>query len=324
MAFVDEITLTLKAGDGGNGVVRWLHLKGKEFSGPAGGDGGDGGDVIMRAARDLAVLSRYVGSTKMSAEDGEDGRGKNQFGKKGEDRVIDIPIGAIVTRESDGMQFELLEEGEEILVLKGGRGGLGNTNFKSSTNINPMEQTDGRPGEESRFLVELRLIADIGLVGLPNAGKSSLLNALTNARSAVANYNFTTLEPHLGEFYGYIIADIPGLIEGASGGKGLGHKFLRHVRRTKELLHCISVENEDVKVAYDTIRGELEKFDPEMLEKEEVVLLTKIDEATDEQVAEKVRVLEEHTGKKVIATTILDDDNIKQLRDILVRSLGSD
>lgn len=323
MAFVDEITLTLKAGNGGNGVVRWLHLKGKEFSGPAGGDGGNGGSVVMRGARDLAVLSRYVGSTSMKAEDGEHGRGKNQFGKKGEDRVIEIPVGAVVTRESDGESFEFLEGGQEFVVLKGGRGGLGNSNFKSSTNINPMEQTDGRPGEESRFFVELRLIADVGLIGLPNAGKSSLLNALTNARSAVANYNFTTLEPHLGEFYGFLIADIPGLIEGASEGKGLGHKFLRHIRRTRELLHCISVENEDVVTAYDTIRAELERFDPDMLEKEEVILLTKIDEADENEVAEKAQALKDHTGKVVLTTTILDDENVKGLRDYLTQSLQS-
>ncbi len=324
MAFVDEINLSLKAGDGGNGVVRWLHLKGKEFSGPAGGDGGRGGDVVIRAVRDLAVLSRYVGSTKMDAEDGEDGRGKNQFGKKGEDRIIEIPIGALVTRESDGQVFELLHEGQEFVVLKGGRGGLGNTNFKSSTNINPMEQTDGRPGEESRFFVELRLIADVGLIGLPNAGKSSLLNTLTNARSAVANYNFTTLEPHLGTFYEFVIADIPGIIEGASEGKGLGHKFLRHIQRTREVLHCISVENEDVVSAYDTIRDELWKFDPELAGKDEVILLTKSDEATEEELTKKKQELERHTKKTVLTVSILEDEKVKELRDFLVKLLRTE
>lgn len=321
MAFVDEITLNLKAGNGGNGVVRWLHLYGKEFSGPAGGDGGRGGDVVMRSVRDLSVLSRYVGSTEMKAENGEDGRSKDQTGKNGEDRIIEVPMGAVVTRQSDGKQFEFLNEGEEHMVLKGGFGGLGNSHFKSSTNINPMEQTDGKPGEESRFFIELRLIADVGLVGLPNAGKSSLLNALTNAQSAVANYHFTTLEPHLGEFYGFIIADIPGLIEGASEGKGLGHKFLRHIRRTRELLHCISVENEDVIAAYDTIRTELGKFDAELLSKEELILITKIDEAAPEVVEEKVKTLESHTGKKVLSMTLLDDEKIKQLRDFLTQTL---
>lgn len=321
MAFVDELHLDLTAGRGGDGVVRWLHMKGKDRGGPSGGDGGNGGDVVFRAVRDLAILSQYTGSPKMEAEDGAPG-GKNVMaGKGGDDLVLDLPLGSLVTRESDGETFELLEEGKEVKVLSGGRGGLGNAHFKSSTNINPIQQTDGKPGDASTFRIELRLIADVGLVGLPNAGKSSLLNTLTNARSEVGNYNFTTLEPHLGTLYEFVIADIPGIIEGASEGRGLGHKFLRHIQRTREILHCVSVENEDVVKTYDEVRRELERFDSEFSGKDEIILLTKSDEATKEELREKKEALENHTGKQVRTISILDDTNVKEFRDFLVSSL---
>lgn len=321
MAFVDELYLDLTAGRGGDGVVRWLHMKGKDRGGPSGGDGGNGGDVVFRAVRDLAILSQYTGSPKMEAEDGAPG-GKNVMaGKSGDDLVLDLPLGSLITRESDGETFELLEEGAEIRVLSGGRGGLGNAHFKSSTNINPIQQTDGKPGGASTFRIELRLIADVGLVGLPNAGKSSLLNTLTNARSEVGNYNFTTLEPHLGTLYEFVIADIPGIIEGASEGRGLGHKFLRHIQRTREILHCISVENEDVVKTYDEVRQELEKFDSEFSGKHEIILLTKSDEATEEELSGKKEALESHTGREVRTISILDDTNVKEFRDFLVNSL---
>ena len=321
MAFIDELTLDLTAGKGGNGVIRWLHMKGKDHGGPSGGDGGNGGDVSFRAVRDLSILSQYTGSPKMNAENGVPGDKNLMAGKNGSDLTLDVPVGSVITRLSDNKKFELLQEGDEVMVLHGGRGGYGNAHFKSSKNINPKEQTNGKEGGVSLFIVEVRLIADAGFIGLPNAGKSTLLNTLTNAKSEIGNYNFTTLEPHLGTFYGFVLADIPGLIEGASGGKGLGHKFLRHIRRTKMLLHCISVENIDVVSAYKTIRLELEKFDPSLLEKDEVVLLTKSDKTDEETLSDKIKTLKEVVRGDIRATSVLDDEEVKELSDWLAERL---
>lgn len=231
MAFVDEVKINIKAGRGGSGVVRWLNEKNKEYSGPSGGNGGAGGDVYAESVLDLGVLINYKNIKILEASDGRDGAKKSRQGSKGEDLNIKVPVGSILTNLSTLERFELNKEGDKVLILKGGKGGLGNEHFKASTNIRPEQSTPGRDGEEAVFLIELELIAHVGLVGLPNAGKSSLLNVLTNARSKVGNYAFTTLEPNLGDLYGYIIADIPGLIEGASDGKGLGHKFLRHIKK---------------------------------------------------------------------------------------------
>lgn len=321
MAFVDELTLELAAGNGGNGVIRWLHMKGKDHGGPSGGDGGNGGDVVFQAVRDLSILSQYTGSPKMSAEAGVPGDKNLMAGKNGEDLRLKVPIGSVITRHSDNKKFELLQEGEEVVVLRGGRGGYGNAHFKSSKNINPKEQTDGKPGEVSLFTIEVRLIADAGFIGLPNAGKSTLLNTLTNAKSEIGNYNFTTLEPHLGTFYGFVLADIPGLIEGASEGKGLGHKFLRHIRRTNMLVHCISVEDEDVVSAYKTIRDELESFDSTLLLKDEVVLLTKSDQVDNKTLKQKEEKLRKYTKEEVQTLSVLDDDNVKKFADFLAKRL---
>ncbi|MDR3558405.1 MAG: Obg family GTPase CgtA [Candidatus Pacebacteria bacterium] len=243
MAFVDEMKFHAHAGRGGVGVVRWLHEYSKEWSGASGGNGGRGGDIRVKAVRDLGILARYRNTKEFNAEKGGDGMKNSRHGKNGDTLVIDLPIGSIVTDHRTGYTFQLLEEGETVRILKGGSGGLGNEYFKSSTNITPMQSTDGYDGEEGDFTVELELVADAGFIGLPNAGKSSLLNVLTNADAKVGNYAFTTLEPNLGALYNFVLADIPGLIEGASEGKGLGHQFLRHVRRTKILFHLISLED---------------------------------------------------------------------------------
>ena len=286
--FIDELQIYAKAGDGGDGVVRWKSDKGRPKMGPGGGNGGNGGDVYVRAVRDVSILSKYLRKTDFLAENGGTGGKDSMEGKNGDTLFIDLPIGAVVKDLTDNIEIELLEEGQEILILKGGRGGLGNEYFKSSTNTTPTESTPGKPGKESEFFVELRLFADIGFIGLPSAGKSSLLNELTKAKAKIGAYPFTTLEPNLGEFYGYILADIPGLIEGASEGKGLGHKFLRHIKRTKTLLHCISFESDDVIGDYKTIRSELENYDKELGEKKEVVVLTKSD-LVDEETIEKTK-----------------------------------
>ena len=320
MAFIDDITIHLKAGGGGDGVVRWRAEKGKPKAGAAGGNGGAGGSVFLRAIRDIGVLVRYASEKKFEAQSGLAGMKKSMDGKGGGDLYLDIPLGSVVTNLSTGDVYQFLKDGEEVCVLQGGKGGFGNEHFKASTNVTPMQQTDGKGGQEADFHIELQLMVDAGFAGFPNAGKSSLLNALTNARSKVASYQFTTLEPNLGDFYGFILADIPGLIEGASEGKGLGHKFLRHIARTKLIFHCISLENEDVVAAYKTIRKELEAYSPELAKKDELIILTKTDVTTPEALAKAVKQMKKFK-KEVFSVTIADDASVKALADNLVAIL---
>jgi GTPase len=318
MAFIDELKVHIKAGKGGDGVVRWRREKFIARGGPAGGDGGDGGDVYIQGAKDSALLQRYQHTNEFNAVNGEDGRKRSEHGANGEDLVIDLPIGSFVTNLDNGREYELLEEGQKVLILKGGEGGLGNERFKSSTNQSPEQWTPGKAGHGADFHIELRLFADFGLIGLPCVGKSSLLNAITNAHSKVGEFNFTTLDPHLGDLYGTIIADIPGLIEGASKGKGLGHKFLRHIRRTKVLLHCLSAESENIERDYKVIRKELGDFDKELIEKEEVILVTKMDMEDSAPKLEKVQKMFE--DKTVLGVSILDDGLIEDLKKFISSS----
>lgn len=318
MGLVDALTIHAAAGRGGDGVVRWLHLKGKEKGGPSGGDGGKGGDIVFRAVHDLAVLARYKGRSEFKAEPGEAGGNENMHGANGSDTVIEVPVGSRITRLGTQESYELLTQGEERTALVGGNGGFGNAHFKSSTNQNPYEFRQGRDGERDAFKIELKLIADAGLVGLPNAGKSSLLNALTKARSKVGAYPFTTLEPHLGDMYGNILADIPGLIEGAHEGRGLGHGFLRHIARTKVLIHCVSAELDDPWEAYQAIRTELTAHGDGLAEKPELVFVTKIDTISASRLAEIQKVFHSHKLDSV-AVTVLDDGSIKNASDRIVQ-----
>ncbi len=320
MAFIDEINLHIKAGDGGKGVVRWRHEKGKDKAGAAGGNGGRGGSVFVRAVRDLAIFRKYKHVKELVAENAGGGMRNSMHGKNGEDLIVDLPIGSIVTNLSNGRKVQLLHDGEMVKILEGGRGGLGNEHFKASTNVRPQQSTEGREGEEADFFIELELVADIGLVGLPNAGKSSLLNALTNAKAQVGSYEFTTLEPNLGDMYGYIIADIPGLIEGASQGKGLGHKFLRHIKRTNIILHCIAADQGDVLAVYDTIRAELKQYSEELASKREIVLITKTDTVDASTLATQIKKLTAR-NKDVLSVSVLDDASVKKLSDELVSML---
>lgn len=322
MAFIDEMTMHMTAGRGGNGVMRLKHEKGKEFAGPSGGDGGKGGDVIIRAVRDVHILSKYRHEKEYAAERGEDGGNDSMHGANGKDFILDLPVGSIVTNLDNGETYELLRDGQEITVLKGGRGGFGNEHFKTSTNRTPKEHVPGQEAQQADFKVELQIVADIGFVGLPNAGKSSLLNALTRASAKTADYAFTTLEPNLGECFGFILADIPGLIEGASEGRGLGHKFLRHVKRTKMLAHLVSLENEDPLAIYHTVRKELEAYDKDLAGKHEIIVLTKTDTVTPERVKEVEGIMKKaNPNSEIFAITILDDEGMKKFQDELLKLL---
>lgn len=318
--FVDELKFSAKAGNGGDGVVRFRHLKYKPKGGPSGGDGGDGGNVYMRAVRDISILSKYKANRKFDAQNGQSGGAESKKGENGDDIYIDLPVGSVLTNLKTEERYELLKEGQEILVLEGGEGGLGNDRFKSSTNITPKESTKGEKGEKAEFFVELMIVVDVGLIGLPSAGKSTLLNELTGAKAKVGSYDFTTLEPNLGSLNGIIIADIPGLIEGASKGKGLGHKFLRHIERTSLFLHCISLENEDVLDAYKTIRSEIGEYNEGLLNRPEKVLLTKKDLVEESVIEKNIEALKKE-GIDAFPVSVLDEDSIKELGKVISKKV---
>ena len=319
--FIDEIKFYAKAGHGGDGVVRWRREKFIDKGGPNGGDGGRGGDVYALAVSDIHLLSRYQHKKIFEAENGSDGEGGSKHGKSGKDLVIDLPIGSIITNIESGAFVSLDKIGQKELLLKGGDGGYGNEKFKSSINTTPEKATKGKSGEEGNFKIELELFADVGLVGMPNAGKSSLLNAVTNASAKVGSYEFTTLDPNLGDLHGYILADIPGLIEGASEGKGLGTKFLKHIKRTRMLAHLVSFENEDMMKSYKKIRKELETYDQSLLDKKEVIILTKTDVIEDEKKIEKIKKEFEKLKRPVFTLSLYDDASVKAVIDGLVKLL---
>lgn len=311
---IDEIKIKISAGKGGDGLMAFDRTK---FSqGPSGAAGGDGGNVYLEGVSNLNALSQFRFVKDFAAKDGEGGKTRRLDGARGEDLVLKVPTGTIVHNLTTGKDVEIVEVGQRLLMAKGGKGGRGNWYFRSSTNITPKEFERGALGENLDIVLELQLIADVGLIGLPNAGKSSLINLLTRAGSKVAPYAFTTLEPVLGAFFDIVIADIPGLIEGAATGKGLGVKFLRHVKRTKVLFHCISSESENPEKDYKTIRAELEKYDPDLAKKEEYILLTKTDLIDAKEVTKKIKELKK-INPKVYSLSIFDEKSIEKIKRLL-------
>ncbi|MDD4358423.1 MAG: GTPase ObgE [Candidatus Pacebacteria bacterium] len=307
---IDDITIKIFAGKGGKGRVAFD--KTRMAKGPTGGNGGNGGSIYFEGVSNLSSLKQFRYQKEVRAEDGEEGKGQLKDGANAEDVILKIPVGTIIHNLSNGQKIEITKIGEKVLIAKGGKGGKGNNFFKSSTNTTPMQFQKGLPGEAFIIRLELKLIADIGLIGLPNAGKSTLLNELTSASSKVANYCFTTLEPHLGVYYELILADIPGLIEGASVGKGLGIKFLRHIERTQILFHLISAESEDPKKDYEVIRKELEKYNPEILKKEEYIFISKSDAIDEKELKKKLKLF-----KNTLPISILDEESMNNVKKIL-------
>lgn len=315
---IDDVTIKVKAGHGGKGAVAFQKIK--LAQGPTGTSGGKGGSVFVEGVSDLSALHQFRFSKDISAENGENGRSQFRDGAVGKDAILKVPVGTVVHILETGEDKEVVKVGERICIARGGHGGDGNFHFRSATNTTPMEFEEGKPGEEFTIRLELKLVADVGFIGFPNAGKSSLLDALTNAKPKVANYPFTTLEPNLGAYYNLILADIPGLIEGASEGKGLGVKFLRHVERTKVLFHLVSAETEDVVKEYKTTRAELGAHNKALLEKPEYLFLSKSDMLPAAEIKKKLTVLKK-LNKNIIAFSILDDESLKGVEKIL-REIG--
>jgi len=311
---IDDIKIKVKAGHGGRGAVAFNKVM--MSLGPTGGNGGKGGSIYLEGVSDISALSQFRGKKELIAENGHDGRPQFHDGEDGKDIILKAPIGTLVHNLSNDEDLEIITIGQRLLVVKGGRGGKGNFKFRSSTNTSPTEFQEGLPGEEFELRLELKLIADVGFVGLPNVGKSSLLNELTNAKSKVANYPFTTLNPNLGVYYELILADIPGIIEGASDNKGLGIKFLRHIDRTKTLFHFISAESSDPVKDYQIIRNELGTHSKQLLDKTEYIFLSKSDLLDKNEIEEKLNQLKK-IGKEAIPISILDDESIKRVEKIL-------
>ena len=283
MNFIDFASIHVKAGNGGNGCSAFLREKFRPKGGPAGGDGGRGGHVIVVSDSNLSTLHDVSYNKRYFAKKGEDGRGKNMHGKNGADIIIRVPLGTIIRNvETDHFIDDLKDDKKEIIIARGGNGGFGNARFKTQNNPAPRKANSGQEGEEKKLELELKVLADVGLVGFPNAGKSTLISKISNAKPKVADYPFTTLEPNLGivrfhEFKSFVVADIPGLIEGASSGKGLGLKFLKHIERTKILVYMIDINTEDIDEEYKVLKGELKKYNADLVDKPSILLLTKCD-----------------------------------------------
>ena len=323
MKFLDQVKIYIKAGNGGDGSPSFRREKFIEYGGPDGGDGGKGGSVILKAEQNLNTLIDFRYQQHHKAKRGENGAGQNRTGKSGEDLILKVPLGTQVFEEDNKtLIYDFTKISEEFIAAAGGKGGLGNTRFKSSTNRAPRKFTKGTQGEEFTIWLQLKTIADIGIIGLPNAGKSSLLASVTNANPKIANYQFTTLNPNLGvasyDDKEITIADIPGLVEGAHKGTGLGIQFLKHIERCKSLLHLIDITSEDLKKSYQQVKNELKKYSNKLAKKKELIVLNKIDLIDEKEVNHIIRDFKKNTKSEVIALSTFNKSSVSKIKSKLL------
>lgn len=326
MKFLDQVKIYVKAGDGGKGSASFRREKFIEFGGPNGGDGGKGGSIKLVCEKNLNTLIDFRYQQHLNAERGEDGKGQNKTGKSGSDLILKIPIGTQVLEEDNKtLIFDCTKEDQSFVVANGGKGGLGNTRFKSSTNRAPRKITKGALGEDFWIWLQLKTIADIGIIGLPNAGKSSLLAALTKAKPKIANYQFTTLNPNLGvtsyDNKELTLADIPGLIEGANKGVGLGYKFLKHIERCKNLLHLIDITETNLLKCYFQVRKELKKYSDKLINKKEIVVLNKTDLIDKEEILKITNELKKKIKTKIFIISTVKKEGLLDLKKILISNV---
>ena len=323
MKFLDQVKIYIKAGNGGDGSPSFRREKFIEYGGPDGGDGGKGGSVILKAEQNLNTLIDFRYQQHHKAKRGENGAGQNRTGKSGEDLILKVPLGTQVFEEDNKtLIYDFTKISEEFIAAAGGKGGLGNTRFKSSTNRAPRKFTKGTQGEEFTIWLQLKTIADIGIIGLPNAGKSSLLASVTNANPKIANYQFTTLNPNLGvasyDDKEITIADIPGLVEGAHKGTGLGIQFLKHIERCKSLLHLIDITSEDLKKSYQQVKNELKKYSNKLIKKKELIVLNKIDLIDEKEVNYIIKDFKKNTKSEVIALSTFNKSSVSKIKSKLL------
>ena len=323
MKFLDQAKIFVKAGDGGSGSASFRREKFIEFGGPDGGDGGRGGSIICVADKNLNTLIDFRYQQHFKAEKGQDGKGKKKTGKSGKDLILKVPFGTQILEEDNNTLIEdLTKVGQKIVVANGGKGGLGNVRFKSSTNRAPRKKTDGNKGENFWIWLQLKVIADVGIVGIPNSGKSSLLSALTGAKPKIANYPFTTINPNLGvanyNNKEVTLADIPGLIEGAHEGIGLGDKFLKHIERCKSIIHLIDITNENLLENYFKVKKELFKYSYKLIKKREIIVFNKIDMINDEEINKKIDTFNKKIKKKIYTISALKHKGLRTIKKMLI------
>jgi len=325
MKFLDQAKIYIKAGNGGSGSSSFRREKYIEFGGPDGGDGGKGGSILIESDRNLNTLIDFRYTQHFKAENGKPGSKKNKTGANGIDLILKVPVGTQIYEEDNNtLIYDFTKNKEKYLVALGGRGGMGNVRFKSSTNRAPRKKTDGKVGEEFWIWLQLKVIADVGIIGLPNAGKSSLLASITRAKPKIANYPFTTINPNLGVSYyndkEIILADIPGLVEGAHTGVGLGDKFLRHIERCKVLLHLIDLSEEDLIGNYKKIKNELSAYDKKLTKKKEIIFFNKTDLLEKNDMVEKLNKFKNKIKKKFYTISLFQKKDIENLKKILINN----